>query len=103
MKPTEPPRIEPSPLPAETFSHIGLMRSFWIVFEGFGLVICAIKLMPECPLNLILLRSCAFVLAALLTWTRHTNIRFFDGQKCGGDPTRMAHLRGSAVVWRYSP
>jgi hypothetical protein len=67
-----------------------------MAFWGFGLVICAIKLMLECPQNLVVLTACVFLLAALLTGARYPTSGSLTarGQTCDGAPATIAHYRG---------
>ena len=102
MTPSEPFRIEtPPPAPAISSCIRLPPRLLWMAFWGFGLVICAIKLMLGSGFaNLVDLTACLFLLAALLNGAHYSNIRLFNGRRidrprCASDDRALPRICAS--------
>src|SRR5689334_14428040 len=84
MTPSEPFRIESSPLAPEISSYIRVLSLLlWLSLVGFGLVTRAFKLVLKCLQNLVVLAACVFLPEALLTGAWYADIRLLNSLRTG--------------------
>ena len=110
MTPSEPFRIETSPLAPEISSYIRLSLLLWLSFVGSGLVTRAFKLMLKCPQNLVVLTACVFLPEALLTGAWYADIRLLNSLRTGmrrqpsdvGAPLRICPSPGGTRVGSWT-